>query len=245
LLVDKEGVVKILDMGLARFSDDTQASLTKEYDQKMIGTVDYLAPEQALDSHAVDQRADIYSLGCTLYFLLSGDAPFPQGTIPQRLMAHQKEEPADIRKTRPDAPEALLAIRAKMMAKSADDRYQSGAEVAEALAEFLGDRDESGGASTATPADPTLNENLTLAPLDDEPVGRRLSDSRAGTPKGGSGSKVTGPGSGVKDGTKPGSSGVKKGGSSVVRGGAESPSGSGVKSPGKSGVRSPGKSGIK
>jgi serine/threonine-protein kinase len=257
LLVDKEGVVKILDMGLARFADDSQASLTKEYDQKMIGTVDYLAPEQALDSHAVDRRADIYSLGCTLYFLLSGDAPFPQGTIPQRLMAHQKEEPADIRKNRPDAPEALLAIRAKMMAKSADDRYQTGAEVVEALSEFLGDREGSGGTATATPAapiDPTLNENLTLAPLDDEPVGRRLSDSKAGTPRtgsgskvtGGQGSKVTGSGSGVKDGiAKPGLSGVKKGGSSVVRGAAETSSASGVKSPGKSGVRSPGKSGIK
>ena len=89
LLVDKAGTVKILDMGLARFSDESQGSLTMAYDQKMIGTVDYLSPEQALDSHKVDARVDIYSLGCTLYFMLTGDAPFPQGTIPQRLMQHQ------------------------------------------------------------------------------------------------------------------------------------------------------------
>jgi hypothetical protein len=157
-------------------------------------------------------------------------------------MAHQKEEPADVRKNRPDAPEELLAIRAKMMAKSTDERYQNCAEVVEALSDYLGDRDGSGRTTTAAPSapiDPTLNENLTLAPLDDEPAGRRLSDSRPGTPKTGSGSKVTGSGSGVKeDGSKPGLSGVKKGGSSVVRGGAESPSGSGVKSPSKSGVKS-------
>ncbi len=243
LLVDKEGVVKILDMGLARFSDDTQASLTKEYDQKMIGTVDYLSPEQALDSHEVDQRVDIYSLGCTLYFLLSGDAPFPQGTIPQRLMAHQKEEPADIRKIRPDVPEQLLAICRKMMAKSADDRYQSGAEVADALSEFLGDRDPSSRTvpAPAAPIDPTLNENLTLAPLDDEPTGGRRpggsgvgSKSSVGSKSGTSGSGIQKGGSGIKPG---GSSVVKKGGSSAVRRSVDAPSGSGVKSPGKSGIK--------
>ena len=70
------------------------------YDENVLGTADYLAPEQALDSHGVDARADIYSLGCTLYFLLTGHPPFPEGTIPQRLMAHQSGEPADIRKIR-------------------------------------------------------------------------------------------------------------------------------------------------
>ena len=138
LLVDKTGTVKILDMGLARFTDESQGSLTMAYDQKMIGTVDYLSPEQAIDSHKVDARVDIYSLGCTLYFMLTGDAPFPQGTIPQRLMQHQSAEPTDIRKFRPDAPEELIAICRKMMAKAADDRYQSADDVAEALAEWLG-----------------------------------------------------------------------------------------------------------
>jgi serine/threonine-protein kinase len=244
LLVDKEGVVKILDMGLARFSDDSQGSLTMEYDQKMIGTVDYLAPEQALDSHAVDLRVDIYSLGCTLYFLLSGDAPFPQGTIPQRLMAHQKEAPTDIRKARPDAPDQLLAICSKMMAKSADDRYQTALEVADALSDYLGDRDPAERfvpAGPAAPIDPTLNENLTLAPLEDEPTGgRRPGDSRTsgvGSKSGVSGSGIRKDGSGIKKG---GSSVVKKGGSSVV-----GPAGSGVGAAGKSGARSGAKSGVK
>lgn len=244
LLVDKEGTVKILDMGLARFSDDSQASLTKAYDQKMIGTVDYLSPEQALDSHNVDLRADIYSLGCTLYFLLSGDAPFPQGTIPQRLMAHQKEEPADIRKTRPDAPEELLAICQKMMAKSTADRYQTADEVVDALTEFLGDGDtrpSTSRAPAAAPPGPSLNENLALAPLEDESaqrgLGRRPGDSKAG---GGSKSGIAAAGTS--------GSGIAKGPSSAIRGDAlagDGPSDSKVTSGGKSGVQSAGKSGLK
>ena len=118
LLVDKTGTVKILDMGLARFSDETQASLTHGLRSEDDRHGRLSGAEQALDSHKVDARADIYSLGCTLYFMLTGDAPFPQGTIPQRLMQHQSAEPTDIRKTRPDAPEELLAICRKMMAKS-------------------------------------------------------------------------------------------------------------------------------
>ncbi|MGW8256353.1 MAG: serine/threonine-protein kinase, partial [Thermoguttaceae bacterium] len=84
LLVDQRNVVKVLDLGLARFNVEEQASLTVAYDENVLGTADYLAPEQAVDSHGVDARADIYSLGCTLYFLLTGHAPFPEGTLPQR-----------------------------------------------------------------------------------------------------------------------------------------------------------------
>jgi serine/threonine-protein kinase len=220
LLVNTEGVVKILDMGLARFTDDSQASLTKEYDQKMIGTVDYLAPEQALDSHKVDGRADIYSLGCTLYFMLTGDAPFPQGTIPQRLMQHQSQEPTDIRKFRPDAPETLIAICSKMMAKSLSDRFQTGDEVALALAAFLGE--DVGGASTFIPpsSGPSLNENLDLAPIDEEHNGRAkkaASDSGAGKAEASPGGK-----------------------SDVAAAGSSS-----VKAPGKSGVQSTSSSGVK
>ncbi|HEX3993537.1 MAG TPA: serine/threonine-protein kinase, partial [Acetobacteraceae bacterium] len=193
LLVDKQGVVKILDMGLARFTDESQGSLTREYDQKMIGTVDYLAPEQAIDSHKVDLRVDIYSLGCTLYFMLTGDAPFPQGTIPQRLMQHQSADPTDVRKLRPDAPGALIAICKKMMAKSADDRYQSGDAVAEALSDWLGDRESADSASGngSTVGGVSLNENLSLAPLDDEPARRTVSSSRPDDTAPGSASKTS------------------------------------------------------
>ncbi len=82
LLVDAQGTVKVLDLGLARFADESQGSLTIAHDENVLGTADYLAPEQALNSHNVDSRADLYSLGCTLYFVLTGHPPFPEGTLP-------------------------------------------------------------------------------------------------------------------------------------------------------------------
>ncbi len=144
LLVDEKGVVKILDMGLARFSDDDSESLTIAHDENVLGTADYLSPEQALNSHGVDFRADIYSLGCTLYFLLSGHPPFPEGTLPQRLMMHQTQEPSSIHNKRSDAPAELVTICQKMMAKKVDQRYQTADEVAAALRTWLsGARGES------------------------------------------------------------------------------------------------------
>ncbi|HCS52845.1 MAG TPA: serine/threonine protein kinase, partial [Planctomycetaceae bacterium] len=81
LLVSQNGTVKLLDLGLARFfKEDGEESLTIKHDEKVLGTADYLAPEQAVDSHNVDQRGDIYSLGCTFYFALTGHPPFTDGT---------------------------------------------------------------------------------------------------------------------------------------------------------------------
>jgi len=138
LLVDQKNVVKVLDLGLARFTtDEDRASLTVTYDENVLGTADYLAPEQALDSHRVDARADIYSLGCSLYFLLTGHPPFSEGTLPQRLMMHQKEPPPSIFKERPDAPEDLVAICLRMMEKDPQKRFQTAAEVAQALGDWL------------------------------------------------------------------------------------------------------------
>jgi serine/threonine-protein kinase len=155
LLVDQRNVVKVLDLGLARFTDEDRASLTVAYDENVLGTADYLAPEQAINSHGVDARADIYSLGCSLYYLLTGHPPFPDGTLPQRLIAHQKQAPPSIYKDRPDAPKDLVAICTKMMAKKADGRYQSATEAALALGEWLtahGHKSASGIGSTAAPA---------------------------------------------------------------------------------------------
>ncbi len=104
VLVNSQGKVKLLDLGLALFSDDKQASLTMDYNDKVLGTADYLAPEQALNSHKVDQRADIYGLGCTMYFMLTGSAPFPEGSIAQRIAKHQSAMPTDVRKLRPECP---------------------------------------------------------------------------------------------------------------------------------------------
>ena len=138
LLIDSTGVVKLLDLGLARFfKTSDEESLTIKHDEKVLGTADYLAPEQAVDSHQVDARADVYSLGCTLYFALSGHPPFTDGTLVQRLLAHQTKVPPSVRYERPDIDEALLQILDKMMAKKAADRYQSAAEVSEALARWL------------------------------------------------------------------------------------------------------------
>jgi serine/threonine protein kinase len=137
LLVTPKGVVKVLDLGLACFAEDNQASLTIAHDENVLGTADFLAPEQAVQSHGVDGRADVYSLGCTLYFLLTGHPPFPDGTLAQRLMAHQTKEPASILVDRPRAPAKLVAICQKMMAKKKEQRYSTAGETAQALRAWL------------------------------------------------------------------------------------------------------------
>jgi hypothetical protein len=134
--VDRNGIVKVLDMGLARFFHDEEDILTKKYDENVLGTADYLAPEQALDSHTVDIRADIYSLGATFYFCLTGRTPFTEGTIAQKLIWHQTRQPKPIRQIRPEVPEGVVAIIEKMMAKDPGQRYQTPLKVAEVLLPF-------------------------------------------------------------------------------------------------------------
>lgn len=139
-LIDQSGVVKLLDLGLARFFNASdEESLTIKHDEKVLGTADFLAPEQAIDSHKVDLRADIYSLGCTLYYGLTGHPPFTDGSLVQRLLAHQTRRPPSIKYDRPDVPEDLVAIVEKMMAKKPGDRYQTAADVAETLGRWLVD----------------------------------------------------------------------------------------------------------
>jgi serine/threonine-protein kinase len=139
LLVNSREVVKILDLGLAKFYGDQAeaASLTVAHNETVLGTADYLAPEQAVDSHNTDHRADIYSLGCTFYFLLTGHPPFCEGSVAQRLLNHQMKAPPPIRDDRPDAPDSLLVIVDRMMAKKREERYQSAQEVADDLAVWL------------------------------------------------------------------------------------------------------------
>jgi serine/threonine protein kinase len=137
LLVDPKNVVKLLDLGLARFASEGGTSLTLNFDENVLGTADYLAPEQVLDSHAVDSRADIYGLGCSMYCMLTGHPPFPGGTLPHRLMMHLKQPPPSIYRDRPDAPPELVDICLKMMAKRPEQRYQTATDVAKALAQWL------------------------------------------------------------------------------------------------------------
>jgi len=135
LLLDRTGVVKILDMGIVLMSGDSQAlTLRAEGPSPILGTIDYIAPEQAVDSHAVDGRADIYALGGTLYFLLAGQPPFAGGEPMTRLRQKQAADPEPIHRLRPDVPEALSAAIAKMLARDPADRYQSAGDAAEALA---------------------------------------------------------------------------------------------------------------
>jgi serine/threonine protein kinase len=95
LLLDRQGVIRISDLGLARYYDDNQDLLTIKYDDNhVLGTADYVSPEQAMDSHDVDVRTDIYSLGATFWFLLTGKPLFPEGKVAQKLIWHQTREPA-------------------------------------------------------------------------------------------------------------------------------------------------------
>jgi serine/threonine protein kinase len=133
LLLDRGGLVKVHDLGLARVMHDSKITERVGGHHPLIGTADYLAPEQAHDSHNVDIRADIYGLGGTFYFLLTGRCPFPDGTVAQKLLLHQQREPDSICKLRPDIPPEIESIVQRMLAKHPRDRYQEPLEVAEAL----------------------------------------------------------------------------------------------------------------
>ena len=132
LLRDAAGTIKLLDLGIALVPAPGEESLTLA-GNVMLGTADYLAPEQVLDSHGVDARADIYALGCTLHFLLTGDPPYPGGTKPQKMLRHLREQPPSLRERRDDVPAQLEEIYQRMMAKDRDERYASCEEVVAAL----------------------------------------------------------------------------------------------------------------
>lgn len=151
-------VVKILDFGLARLHEpvaETNATIiTREH--TVMGTPDYLSPEQARSLHDVDIRTDIYSLGCTFYYVLTGQVPYPGGTTLEKLIRHGSETPKAISEFRDDVPDAILEVLARMMVKNADERFQTPAEVAAALAPFCENAPtpwESGNHSTGTASD--------------------------------------------------------------------------------------------
>lgn len=138
VLIDRKGVARILDLGLARFINDHSDQLTVKYDDKIVlGTADYVAPEQVANSHAVDIRADIYALGATFYFLLAGHPPFPTGTVSQKLLWHRTKEPTPIRSIRPEVADGLALVIGKMMAKDPKARYQTPAQVVAELDAWL------------------------------------------------------------------------------------------------------------
>jgi serine/threonine protein kinase len=137
LLITSNGEVKVLDLGLARFLLDQigDASLTSE--GIGLGTPDYMAPEQFRNARSADPRADIYSLGCTLYHLIAGQAPFPTSSIAEKFAAHEGQVPRPLEETCPDVPGGLTLAISRMMAKRPEERFQSAAGTAEALAPYV------------------------------------------------------------------------------------------------------------
>src|SRR3989440_179149 len=137
LLLDRQGTVKLLDMGLARFFKEDSPAFIKEYEVGyIIGTGDYIAPEQIVDSR-VDIRADIYSLGGTMYYLLTGKSPFQEGTNAQKIIWHQVRHPKSLRVLRPDVPEEMMQVFEKIIAKEPGRRFQTPIELAAALEPFV------------------------------------------------------------------------------------------------------------
>lgn len=142
-------LIKILDWGLAslRLPQCKEIAVeNKHLCHNVVGTADYLSPEQAINPTTVDIRGDIYSLGCTLYYLLSGQVPFNGTTAMQKILQHQKAEPPAVESYNPDVHPALAALVRRMMAKKPEDRFQTPAAVALALTPFCR------GSECATPA---------------------------------------------------------------------------------------------
>jgi serine/threonine protein kinase len=133
LLMTQGSMVKVADLGLARLHESGRLTRTLTQDGSLIGTPDYLAPEQAATPHLADIRADIYSLGCTFYYLLAGRPPFSGGSYLEKLVRHRECEPEPIERHRADVPPTVCQIVHKMMAKRPEDRYQAPAEVVEAI----------------------------------------------------------------------------------------------------------------
>lgn len=141
IILTPEGVAKLVDMGLARLEYMEPAEEEATATGVTLGTFDYISPEQARNPREADIRSDIYSLGCSMFFMLTGRPPFPEGTIVQKLLAHQNSIPPDVRDFRPDVPERMAGVLNGMLAKLPEARFQTPLELSAALmscAEELG-----------------------------------------------------------------------------------------------------------
>ncbi|MDF1747208.1 MAG: protein kinase, partial [Gimesia sp.] len=160
MLLDNAGTIKILDMGLARIEVEAhEVSVTQlTQDGSVMGTVDYMAPEQAKDTHTADARSDIYSLGCSLYYLLTGESVYRGSTMVNRIMAHQNEPIPSLTGKHVHIPQDLDAVFQKMVAKKPEDRFQSMQEVIIAFEKC--DLIKSSSSISQAPSDPELHKFL-------------------------------------------------------------------------------------
>jgi serine/threonine-protein kinase len=133
ILIAHDGLAKLVDMGLARLEYLGQAEHDETATGVTLGTFDYISPEQARNPRDADIRSDIYSLGCTLFFMLAGRPPFPEGTVLQKLLAHQSDAPPDVREFRADVPDIFAAVISTMLAKQPDNRFQTPLDLTVAL----------------------------------------------------------------------------------------------------------------
>jgi serine/threonine protein kinase len=141
LMLTPVGVVKVLDLGLAHLCDEVSAGEKLTAMGELLGTADYMAPEQAFGSEPVDIRADIYSLGCTLYHLLTGRVPYTDAEYNRpmsKLLAHVQTPAPPIRGLRPEVPQELAAVLDRLLAKAPNDRFRTPVQVAVALEPFAG-----------------------------------------------------------------------------------------------------------
>ena len=169
LLSARDNTVKVLDLGLARLqAEDGQANSELTQTGMVMGTPDFMAPEQATNPHDVDIRADIYSLGATLFFLLTGKPLFPGGNLDQKLSWHMKAQPPALDKACPEAPPALAEVLGRMLAKRPAERFATPAEVAAALAPFAQGNsslyNQTVTIGVASPEAPTVSSSVTAVP---------------------------------------------------------------------------------
>lgn len=133
IIIAHDGLVKLVDMGLARLEYVDQTEHDETATGVTLGTFDYISPEQARNPKDADIRSDIYSLGCTLFFMLTGRPPFQEGTVLQKLLAHQSNPAPDVRELRPDVPAALASVLATMLVKRPEDRFDTPLDLSIAL----------------------------------------------------------------------------------------------------------------
>ena len=170
LMLSRKGdraIVKVLDFGLAKATKEQslESGLTQE--GQMLGTPDYIAPEQTLDAQSADIRADIYSLGCTLYYLLKGGPPFQGSSLFEILQSHHSRDARPLDQVRTDVPPELTAVVSRMMAKQPENRFQTPAEVARALAPFFkgGKSAPSATVTKSEPAPAVPSSSAALSPM--------------------------------------------------------------------------------